>query len=318
MRNLDHVTKESWLTGAVNGVSSVLFVASALSVSAMLSCFPAAQLPKMPNDLRTAEVDYGIADFGRTVLDRFPDLGAITDLRYGHFNKAEEPELAIVGTAGAVFVGSDHQVKKRIHFGMQMSNRVILVEPNDAKVLAFLGRGGGWIEKVRVFDENGALRWDYGSFWGVNDSAAGDLHGEGKLEFAVGLNGGGGVRLLNADGRELWSKLASNVWHVEIASTDEGVAEIIHSDASGALTIRNAAGEVLRTCRPAQYVSGFGLTRWASEPQQRHIIIPGQGVIMVLDLNGNRSAQLEAPGCSAATLGPITGTSVCFPSRGCY
>ena len=51
----------------------------------------------------------------------------------------------------------------------------------------------------------------------VDDTAAGDVDGDGRLEFVVGFNGGGGVRLLDSTEKMRWRKPDGNVWHVEIA-----------------------------------------------------------------------------------------------------
>jgi hypothetical protein len=272
-----------------------------------------------PEDLRRAKVDRGASDFNKRVFDEYSDLGRITDLRYGRFSNDPQPELVVVGTAGAVFVGSDQRVKKTIHFIPRMYNRVVLIELKAGEAPAFLGRGGSWIEKVHVFDENGALRWEYGSFSGIDDSAAGDVNGDGVAEFAVGLNGGGGVRLLNAEGRELWRKREGNVWHVEIAYPKQGApGVIIHSDARGTLTMRNGGGEVLARYRPARFVSDFALARWGNDARPRHLILAGEGVVLVLDLDGRQTAQLEAPGLHPKYFGFAASTPVCFSAVHCY
>ena len=300
-------------------ITRLLLVVTAFCIGGMFGCLPTAELPKMPDDLRTAKIDQGKADFGKKVFDEYPNLGLITDLHYGRFNSDLEPQLAVVGAAGAAFVGSDHRVQKNTHFAIRMFGHVVLIGPKDGGTPEFLGRGGNWNEKVRVFDKHGALLWDYGSLWGIDDAAYGDVNGDGKWEVAVGLNGGGGVRLLDAKGRELWSKLAGNVWHVEVINAEEGRGgEIIHSDASGALTFRNGAGEVLLTFHPTQYVSSFGLTRWPTDHEPHHIIIPGQDVIEILDVDGHQIARLDAPRLSTGSLLSIAGTAVCFSNRRCY
>jgi hypothetical protein len=96
------------------------------------------------------------------------------------------------------------------------------------------------------------------------------------------------------------------------------MGEIIHSEANGYLVIRSASGEVSLACRPTEYVGFFGLTRWASEVEPRHLIVPAKDVIVVLDLNGHQTARLEAPGSGARALVSIAGTYVRFSSGRCY
>jgi hypothetical protein len=73
--------------------------------------------------------------------------------------------------------------------------------------------------------------------------AYGDLDADGTMEFVVAWNGGGGVQLRNRAGEIIWKRRDANVWHVEIVDTDnDGKAEIVHSNASGHLVIRDQQG----------------------------------------------------------------------------
>ena len=297
-----------------NAISRLLFVVSLLNLAFMFGCF---STPEVPADLQTAKIDYGKAEFTKKIFDRYTDLGLITDLRYSRFNNDVESELAVVGTAGAVFVGPDQRIKKAVHYANYMSvlTPVVLLQAQEGGVPLFLARGT-WYE-ARLFDQNGAVLWRYRRMWGINDAAGGALDGAGRLEFAVGVNLGG-VRLLDQQGRELWRTNAGSAHHLELASSTEGApGRIIHSD-WGALTIRKASGEVVLTCHPVNYVDLFSLIRWAGEQQPRHLVFPGREVLVITDLNGHQTARLRAPGCEENVVHSISGTPVCFTSRRCY
>ena len=64
--------------------------------------------------------------------------------------------------------------------------------------------------------------------------------GSGSEAVIVGLNGDGGVTaVFNSPGKKLWQQPDGNVWHVEIATPDNGSdAMILHTNARGQLVLR--------------------------------------------------------------------------------
>jgi len=140
----------------------------------------------------------------------------------------------------------------------------------------------------------------------VDDMAAEDVDGDGELEFAVGFNGGGGVHLVEADGREAWHRPDGNVWHVEMVDADgDGRPEIVHSNAGGEMKIRNAQGDVMRQDRPPAYFSAFSLCRWPNG--KRHVLFSEEDTIWLLGLDGAAVAEVDAPECGR--LGHARGVS---------
>jgi len=98
---------------------------------------------------------------------------------------------------------------------------------------SYIDRGGGGWQPGAFIDENGRLVWQPEIDSAMDDLTAGDLDGDGGLEFVVGYNGRGGVRCYDITGRPRWRKDDGNVWHVEIVDTDgDGQAEIVHSNAA--------------------------------------------------------------------------------------
>ncbi|HEY5988634.1 MAG TPA: VCBS repeat-containing protein, partial [Streptosporangiaceae bacterium] len=161
----------------------------------------------------------------------------------------------------------------------------------------YLDRGGGGWQTGALIGEDGSRLWQPPSEWGMNDLAAGDLDGDGVPEFVAGYNGGGGVRLFDATGRPRWRQDDGNVWHVEIVDTDgDGKPEIVHSNAAGQVSIRDANGKVLRRVQAEGYFSEFSLVEW---PRQRTgLVHTGDGLTSVLDFDGTVRASLQTPDTS--------------------
>ncbi len=139
--------------------------------------------------------------------------------------------------------------------------------------------------------------------------AAGDVDGDGQIEYVVGYNGGGGVHLLESSGRRSWQQSDGNVWHVEVVDTNnDGSLEIVHSNAGGQITVRDAMGRVTSVAKPRPYFSDFSLCRWPAKDAPQRLLLSGDDQIWLLDFNGNTVAQFDAPHC--ASLGAAHGTLV--------
>jgi outer membrane protein assembly factor BamB len=145
-------------------------------------------------------------------------------------------------------------------------------------------------------DHKGKQLWQSAKRSGVDDCAPGDVNGDGKLEFAVGYNGGGGVCLLDAQGKELWHKMDGNVWHVEILDINQdGRPEIVHSNAGGELTVRNAAGDIYYRAQTAGYFSHFSTGPWPTTAGPTRAIELDTGTVLVINADGSTAAKLSAP-----------------------
>ena len=132
---------------------------------------------------------------------------------------------------------------------------------------------------------------------GIDDAIAGQIAGSEAV--IVGLNGDGGVRRLDSQGKELWQQPDGNVWHVEIATPDNGSdAMILHTNARGQLVLRDATGNVVGHSKPETYVSHFSLTAWDDHPTRNDLIAAGNGSLYILSMHAQTLARLSAPGAA--------------------
>jgi hypothetical protein len=265
----------------------------------------AGQLKSVPSDLKGAKIVAGAGRFSKEVLFAQGDLGVITD-----FAQNPNHELVVVGQNGAVFLTDGNSTNRSVTFH-RCSSAVVSARLASG---SFLCRGA-WITNVELFDAAGKTLWPYeGGGSGIDDAAAGTLGPNATESVVVGFNGGGGVRLLNAAGKELWKQDEGNVWHVEIApATDKSGNVILHSNAKGQLTVRDAVGHVVGRYEPEIYLASFSMTSWGDDPIRSKVIAFDHDSIYVLTTDGKTVVRLPSPG-SAAMPNP-KGTSVHFSAN---
>lgn len=164
-------------------------------------------------------------------------LGRITDIAMGLLDAKPGTETVLVGEGGALITGGDRTAGEFTRFSS--TDRVNIIDLEGDGVCEFMNRGS-WCSDAAVLNHDGSVRWSYGGSDGVDDMSAGDMNGDGKLEFAVGFNGGGGLHLVSTDGKKIWREDDGNVWHVEIVDANkDGKPDVVHSNAAGQITVRD-------------------------------------------------------------------------------
>lgn len=245
-----------------------------------------------------------------------PSLREIWDIQEVNFDANGSLDLVIVGSAGAAVLDRAFKPIEQITFHDRAFAKVKLVDLEHNGHYEFLVRGSSttgiglsWDCPVIVFDRDGSRMWSYRSVAGVNDAAAADIDGDGQDEVVVGMNTGGGIKLLNHNGSELWSKPDANAWRVETLSSQSGHGlDIVSSNASGELTLRDAAGEVIRRIKPGAYLRKFSKTKWFGLEGNDQILAIQTGKILVIDPLGKTLASWNAP--LAGSSGEPVGTPV--------
>ena len=180
-------------------------------------------------------------------------MGNISQINVGWPADREGADIAVVGSQGADFVDSSGQRKREGRFSIEQRCPVALARTGPAGEYGYLTREESWTAPATLFDKEGHVSWHSSGTWpGVDDSAAGDVFGDGRLSVAVGFNGAGGLALFDGQGKKLWDKLEANVWHVEMLDTNgDGRDEILHSNAKGQLLVRNGNGTLSLNIRQA-------------------------------------------------------------------
>jgi hypothetical protein len=232
-------------------------------------------------------------------------IGAISQILVGWPADREGAEIAVVGGLGADFIDSAGQVKKQVRFAIEQYCPVAVARLDSAGNYGFLTRDESWAVPATLFNKEGHVSWQSAGNWpGVDDSTSGDVNGDGSLSVAIGLNGWGGVSLVDGQGRKIWTQKDINVWHVEMLDTNgAGHEEIVHSNARGELLVRDPSGEVVARYLPGYYVSDFALTRWGEESRPSHLLVPVserqdgccKPNVIVSDRTGKKIAELKSP-----------------------
>jgi hypothetical protein len=254
----------------------------------------AGEAPRPAQD-RSAGVVLGAGLLTRSTFISDPRLGDITDLAWGILEPPAGPELGLASSTGVAIVAGG---VVQSFTPLAGADRVTILVHSGA-ACEYMNRGS-WGRQAGLFDHAGRRLWKYTGPDGVDDMAAGDLYGDGSLEFVVGFNGGGGVHLLNNRGVKQWDEPDGNVWHVEIADVNgDGRGEIIHSNAEGEMILRDAQGHVLSRGKPPSYFSDFCLAYWGPDRRAIYPVYEDDNEIRVLGYDAKPLARMAAPGAGS-------------------
>jgi hypothetical protein len=320
----EHLAKKKLIIGC-SLVASVLLIGLAVVIWLFYSLYAGILFgykpPEVPAELHDPRVILG-QDFlsrekffrtGRveTATEVLKKIGTVEDIAVGELDGRPGIDVVIAGRYGAIITDRDgvkrshtqyEFERKNARFGISGSSpaQVLLgdiriIDIEDDHVCEYLGRGS--VNGAAVFAHDGKRLWSYGRFTDgktyIDDLAAGDVDGDGVLEFIAGW--GDSIELFNRYGKRNWAQVYDSLYYqAEVVDVDgDGKNEIIHSSGS-TLTVRNAQGSLLKDVEMPFYFSHFSLCD-APGSSRPYILAVKDGALWLTDFEGKVVAQFDAP-----------------------
>lgn len=148
----------------------------------------------------------GEGQFQKHLFYTGDELGDISQILVGWPADKQGAARAVVGNKGAHFLDLTGLLRKQINFSEALFCPIEVARINASGDYGYLTRDESWFARATLFDKEGQVRWSSGSLQGVDDSVSGDIYGDGRLSVVIGLNGSGGIVLVNGEGKTVWKK----------------------------------------------------------------------------------------------------------------
>jgi hypothetical protein len=250
--------------------------------------------PVIPDEYKNPGVIVGNNFLSKTNFFQDERLRAVTDIAVRKSEPGGETVIAIAARNGGGLLDEAGQLRSYFQINEPVGRLNITDVDHDGE-LEYFTRGS--LSKPTLFDHEGRLLWSYGTTSALNDDmAAGNIDGDGSVDFVVGLGADGSLHLLDERGRKVWEQPNANAWHIETFDINgDGKSEIIHSNVGGEMVIRDQSGQIIRKLKLPIYFTQFSLCKWPDKNGKVYPLAINEGTIWLFDFDGQVIAQLDAP-----------------------
>jgi hypothetical protein len=241
---------------------------------------------------------------------------SILDVTVGQLDGQPGLDVGLAGTFGLRILDLQGQVKERIRYQFAKSKVKVgplettqendnfaemrLVDVEGDGVCEILGYDG--LDGIALFNHQGQVVFNYGAFQreqsSIEDAAAGDIDGDGKLEFVAswGYEPWTGLELFDRFGRSKWRQEEESMLG-ELAMVDvdgDGKAEIVEGNGSE-LKIRDAQGKVSSIGHMPVSLTSLSLCPRPDGRGAAQNLAATEGNLVLMDLDGKNFSKVAAP-----------------------
>jgi hypothetical protein len=276
---------------------------------------------ELPNELREARIVHGRellvreqffkTDYFAEALRGVKGIYRIEDIKAGELDPHPGVDVVIAGRHGAIVTDQNGAKQSQIRYEFEKEEygsgpfrssleqtslgNIEIIDIEGDGVCEYMGRGS--TDGAAVFDHQGKRLWAYGKFTkektSIDDMAAGDLDGDGTVEFVTEWES---VELFDRYGKRKWEQPWGRVFYKsEVVDTEgDGKNEIVQSTGRE-LVIRDARGQIIRKVQMPFYLSHFSLCAAPGKENSPHILAVKDGYVSLIDFNGRVAAKFDAP-----------------------